>query len=67
MYEIKTLLTNMNKNEASITEREVGNVLSCHTKVTCMGRDLLLVNIQQCQRLSFNFQATSERPLMSNL
>lgn len=30
-----------------------------------MGEDLLPVNIQQCQRLSFHFQATSERPLMT--
>lgn len=31
----------------------------------CMGKDLLLVNIQQCQKLSFHFQATGERPLIT--
>lgn len=49
----------MNKNEAFITEKIQEHVSSC----MCLGQDRLLVDIQPCQR--FRFQATSERPLMT--
>lgn len=65
MYEIKFCSQKINKNEATVTGGNSGTfLLAYHTNVTYVfGKDLLIVNIQQC--FNFHFQATSERSQMT--
>lgn len=54
-------MDSIDKKEASITEEHF--FYRATKSLMCTGKDLLLFNIQQCQR--FHFQTTSERPLMT--